>query len=218
MSRVYFHSTFTDLGSFKTDFPTEVVKNEPMLFNCDAGAAYDLGGPITRAFLDDMPETWKKSDIVVDSRVHMLMPGWLPCIGGWHHDDVPRAGEHDQPDYENASYRSEHLMGLVNGDICPTQFAIGDFDLALPAPNEVIYAVWHPIVETMVANGSVKSVFAQSGRYIQFDDRAMHQGTKAQANGWRWFIRVSRNTDRVLRCTNELRRQVQVYLDITKGW
>ena len=31
--------------------------------------------------------------------------------------------------------------------------------------------------------------------------------------GWRWFGRLSRNTDRVRKITNEVRQQAQVYLE-----
>ena len=38
-------------------------------------------------------------------------------------------------------------------------------------------------------------------------------------NGWRWFGRVSRNTDRVKNITNEIRVNAQVYLEFPmEGW
>lgn len=74
-------------------YTDEQIKNEPMLFNCDFKHAYDLGGPITGEFLDHIADHLPTEDIVVDSRVHMLMPGWFPCIPGFHHDDVPRSGK-----------------------------------------------------------------------------------------------------------------------------
>lgn len=190
------------------------IKNEPMLFNCDLTSARKLGGPITREFLSVFPDDAK---IVVDSRVHMLMPGWFSCIPGFHHDDVPRSGENGQPNYANPEYRSKHIMGLVNGDICPTEFAVGEIDLEIPTGT--IYKEWHPQVKEAIDSGKLESVKVPSGRYIHFDDRSFHQGTRAVASGWRWFIRVSYDTDRVDNVTNELRRQVQVYLEHPmEGW
>jgi hypothetical protein len=207
-------------GQFFTGFPENVVKNEPMFFNCDLEYAYVHGGDITRAYLDGLPHDWKhEDDVVLDSRVHMLMKGWYPCIPGWHHDDVPRSTPTGQPNYIDPEYRSEHLMGLVNGKIAPTAFACGKVEVSEPDFNKTIYHVWHHEVQEQVEQQKVHVVSAHSGEYIQFNDRAFHTGTKAIENGWRWFTRLSRNTNRTKFITNEMRRQVQVYLeDPTQGW
>lgn len=218
---VDFDSRVRVVGGFGVDvaWSDEVVKNEPMLFNCTIDAAYRLGGPITRQFLELMPEDWRQAEAVVDSRVHMLKPGWMPCIGGWHLDDVPRDPEHGQPLFDRPPYRTRHLMGLVNAEICPTQFAFGQFSLEVPEPPEVVYRVWDREIDRRLFEGREVTYWnAPSGAIIEFDDRSFHQGTAAIASGWRWFIRVSRNTDRTKRCTNEVRRQVQVYLDTKAGW
>lgn len=216
-----FNSTFKDLGEFRSDFSQEEIKNEPMLFNCDVPFAYQNGGPITRNFIDSLPESWRGNifDLVIDSRVHMLMPGWFSCIPGFHHDDVPRSRDDGQPNYINPEYKSEHLMGLVNGDICPTEFAVGEIDLEIPPLGSIIYREWHKEVESAVTIGKMKSELAKSGRYIEFDWQSFHQGTKAIGNGFRWFIRISRNTSRNQNITNEIRKQVQVYLEAPMdGW
>ena len=55
--------------------------------------------------------------------------------------------------------------------------------------------------------------------YVHVATHDMHTGQRANKSGWRWFIRLSRNTDRQKHMTNELRRQVQVYLEpATEGW
>src|ERR1700749_4013133 len=76
--------------SFAATVPNEVLKNEPMFFNSDLNFAYEAGGPATRSFIDALPDGWKAEPAVIDTRVHMLMPGWFPAIPGFHHDDVPR--------------------------------------------------------------------------------------------------------------------------------
>lgn len=206
-------------GNFNDKFDQDVVKNEPMLFNCDNKAAYDLGGPLTREFIDNLPDDWKESRFVADSRVHMLKPGWLPVIGGIHLDDIPRDPKlNGQPNMVNPPYRSNHIMGLVNGVISPTHFIVGEMELEIPPPDKITYEVWNLEVRKLLLDGKLKSYFAESGKYIQFDDRCFHEGTISRADGWRWFIRLSRDTDRVNKCTNEIRKQVQVYLDISKGW
>jgi hypothetical protein len=206
-------------GSFESAFPEAVLKNEPMFFNCDLEYAYKHGGDITRTYIDGLPRDWKLDDPVLDSRVHMLMKGWYPCIPGWHHDDVPRSTATGQPNYIDPEYKSEHIMGLVNGDICPTKFAIGKVKVSEPDINKTIYQVWHKEVQEQVEKSYVGILHANSGEYIEFDNHAFHSGTKAIDNGWRWFIRLSRNTKRQKHITNEIRHQVQVYLeDPTQGW
>ena len=214
-----FNSAVQFRGTFNANWSQTQIKNEPMLFNCDRSAAYELGGPITRAFLDGLPEDWQAPNpLIIDSRVHMLMKGWYPCIPGYHHDDVPRSTESGQPNYVNPEYLSEHLLGLVNGDICPTQFALGEIELDIPDQG-IIYKQWHPKIVEAVETGQLESYSAGSGVYLQFDCETFHQGVAANKPGWRWFIRVSRNTDRVKSPTNELRRQVQVYLEHPmEGW
>lgn len=173
-----------------------------MFFNCDYNFAYANGGPITRSFLNQLPIGWQK-EVVFDSRVHMLMPGWYPAIPGFHHDDVPRPeipiGQHfvtaGQPDYENPRYRSEHILGLVNAEICPTLFAIGNCVVPDVEPGELIYRKWHPAIESAIEKGEISCVAAASNKLIYFDCDTFHTGTKPVSNGWRWFGRISRNTE-----------------------
>jgi hypothetical protein len=147
----------------------------------------------------------------------MLMPEWYPAIPGFHHDDVPRSREDGQPNYETPEYRSEHAMALVNADVCPTYFALGSADFAIPDIGKTIYREWHPLVSWLVENGPLSHYEVPDKTVVFFDDRTWHQATPAVKSGWRWFIRASRNTHR--KPTNELRRQVQVYMDsLTEGW
>lgn len=213
-----FNSTVQDIGRFKCDWTQDEIKNEPMLFNCSGDYAYIHGGKITKNFLENLILDWAWTpDLVVDSRVHMLMPGWYPCIPGMHHDDIPRSAINGQPNYTNPEYKAEHVMGLVNGDVAPTQFALGEIELELPSEDKIIYKEWHPQVMQAITDGTMESYSAESGVILRFDSESFHQGTKAVSAGWRWFIRVSRNTHR--KPTNEVRKQVQVYLENPmEGW
>lgn len=196
------------------EFVQEIIKNEPMFFNSSPDFAYDNGGPITRAFLDALDE----SPVVFDSRVHMLMPGWFPAIPGYHHDDVPRNTADGQPNYDSPTYHSRHAMMLINGDVAPTDFALGRHVLPKVEGNEgPIYKRWHEEVVRQIEQGELNRVSAESGRVIYFDWQSMHQATPAVSSGWRWFGRASFQTDR--KPTNEIRKQVQVYLqNPMEGW
>jgi len=198
-------------------FSQELVKNEPMFFNSSFWFAYDFGGKLTKEFLSRLPKELHNNDTIIDSRVHMLMPGWYPCIPGYHHDDVPRERHDKQPEYYNPSYRSKHAMVLFNGDICPTQFAIGEDEFSDPNQHEIVYREWHKEVVEKIEQKRLKVINAPSEQIIFFDDRTWHQGTQANQNGWRLFIRASWNTRRLP--TNEIRKQVQTYLPFPMdGW
>lgn len=214
------------IGSvFDTDsFTQDVVKNEPMIFNANISWAKGNGGPITRAFIQAFENDCEENDIqhgdcVFDSRVHMLMPGWYPCIPGWHHDDVPRSRGDGQPNYESPEYFSKHVMALVGADVCPTEFAIGSINIDIPETG-IVYEQWHSQIDEAIRLGKLQSLrIDESGRLVYFDAHSFHQGTRAVKGGWRWFGRISWNTERIRHMTNEIRNQVQVYLEYPhKGW
>lgn len=218
LTRYKFNSKFEERGSFANDVDNKDIKNETMFFNCDLDFAYKHGNGITRSFIDNLPDDWKTCDTVFDSRVHMLMPNWIPCIYGAHHDDVPRPNN-GQPDYDNMIYQSEHIMGMVNASVCPTKFFIGESIFDKVTTGENVYKVWHDEVMKKVESGELIAVDANDRTLIQFDYQTWHTGTLAKDNGWRWFGRLSRNTDRTKGITNEIRRQTQVYMqNLTEGW
>lgn len=222
-----FNSQAQDVGRFAMGISNEVIKNETMFFNCDLAFAWKHGGPITRSFIDNLPVDWRYDEVVIDTRIHMLMPGWYPAIPGYHHDDVPRpdipVGQHfltaGQPDYDNPRYLSEHIIGLVNADVCPTHFATGVATFSEVPEGKTIYKHWHPEVLRHIEEGTLKQWEAPDRTLLEFNHATWHTGSKAVLNGWRWFGRVSRNTDRVKKITNEIRVNAQVYLEFPmEGW
>lgn len=214
MTDIIVDSNLSRIGQMN-EFTTDEIKNEPMLFNCSGTWAYENGGPLTRNFLDNLGGDLDK--YVVDSRVHMLMPRWYPCIPGWHHDDAPRSLSNGQPNYINPEYRSKHYIALVGAYVSPTRVAIGKINL--PLLTESVYANWNDIVEQQITDGVLKEKLFEDRVIYLMDDQTLHTGQKAQKNGWRFFIRASFDTDRVDKVTNEIRRQVQVYLDAPMaGW
>lgn len=225
-SEKHFSSSARKIGNFASFISNDDIKKEPMFFNSDLDFAYCNGGKITKSFIDNLPADWKEN-VVFDSRVHMLMPNWYPSIPGWHHDDVPRpaipVGQHfisaGQPDYDTTKYFSEHILGLVNAEVCPTQFALGNCTMPTVEDNETVYKKWHVEVDKLIKSGNLSMIEAEDRTLYQFDWQCFHTGVKAVKNGWRWFGRVSRNTDRVDLITNEIRVNAQVYLEFPmEGW
>lgn len=217
-------------GRLLPDFDQNTVKNEPMFFSATPSFAMANAGPITKAFLNaalfddslatDCPTRYDRN-FCFDSRVHMLMPGWFPCIPGWHHDDVPRSRSDGQPNYENPEYRSKHILALVNGDICPTEFAVGRASYPRVPLGGTVYKDWHECVEQDIREGVMSRVAVPSNRLIHFNNESFHQGTRAVGKGFRWFGRISYDAgyEKGRPHHNEIRRQVNVYLDMPmEGW
>lgn len=222
-----FESNIQKLNKFALNISNDEIKKEPMFFNSDLEFAYNNGGSITKSFIDNLPNDWKDQNVVLDSRIHMLMPGWYPAIPGWHHDDVPRpiipTGQHfitaGQPDYDNQRYFSEHILGLVNADICPTAFAKGICLMPAIPEGELIYRQWHKEVEELIEDNILQKELSEDRQLYKFDWQTFHTGTGAIQHGWRWFGRVSRKTERVHNITNEIRVNAQVYLEFPmEGW
>lgn len=205
------------LGVHLPEFSQDEIEAEPMLHKADCDFAMRNGGPITRAFLQNL--NWHTNDwdaVLIDSRVHMLMPGMIPCIPGWHHDDVPREREDGQPNYINPSYKSEHCLALF-GDCSRTEFAVGAHEIEVPEIGCKIYKSWHPQVESLCEAGTLKRRTAPVNRLVFFDWQTWHRGTEATKNGFRFFIRATRNSNRTPR--NKIRRQANVYMPvIEEGW
>ncbi len=198
------------------NFTEQQIINEPMFFSSSYQYVRLFGGPISQAFLDQLRPEWKQDSIVIDSRVHMLMPGWFPAIPGFHHDDVARTRSDGQPNYDDMPYKAKHVMALI-GDCCPTDFALGESEFEEVPLGQKIYEVWHKNVEFQIVEGRLLKVVAPTNKMLYFDWQTWHQGTKAIKNGWRWFMRASINTERPIK--NEIRRQVQVYLESPmQGW
>lgn len=203
------------LGGALPEFSQADVKNEPMFFRATLKFAHENGGPITRAFLQALMEEGPPP-AVIDSRVHMLMPGWLPAIPGWHHDDVPRSRKDGQPDYRAPAYHSRHALALVNGAVAPTEFAIGRHRLP-HVSNGMVYGKWHGLIEDQIEDGTLERVSVPSNVIVHFDWQTAHRATPAIGRGWRWFGRATYDTDQ--KPANEIRRQVQVYLPaLNAGW
>lgn len=189
------------------------VKSEPMLHRATREFADVYGGPLTKSFLARLP--WH-GDILIDSRVHMLMPGMWPCIPGWHHDDVPRERSDGQPEYENPSYKAEHCMALW-GDCSLTEFAIGEHEIEIPPLGVKIYKEWQSKVEALCESGVLHRATAPERRMIYFDWQTWHRGMPTTKRGFRFFIRATRNSG--LEPRNEQRFNANVYMPILEeGW
>lgn len=203
------------------------IKNTQGLWNASFDDAFRFGGDVTRAALQAMNLRGDKKHIVVDVKTHMLMPGMIPAIPGWHTDGVPRGGKtlspasgaphiHMQIGADSPRY---HL--LVVGGNCPTKF-IASRNINLVTENlPNLYAGISSQVCEMDNKGLLDTYDAPDGQVVEWDWWELHTAQQARAPGWRYLIRVT-ETDYLepqkdLRLV--LRNQQQVYLPTEKfGW
>lgn len=210
--KIPFRSEYQVIGQLPA-FDQEAIKAEPQFWRADRTFAWDRGGPITRAFLERLDWT----PLVLDSRVHMLMPRMYPCIPGWHLDDVPRTRQDGQPEHATPSYKAEHVAAVI-GDASLTVFACGELELEdLPVGGGVIYQEWHFAIEKLIERKQIEARSIEEGQMIKFGWGSFHRGAFASKRGWRMFIRATRRTETKAR--NEIRNQTQVYLtEPFTGW
>jgi hypothetical protein len=217
---VTFFPEWSALGPIAGDYSEHLsgVKNEPMLFNSDADFAFENGGPITRAFVQSLRSYGfdeRMESCVIDSRVHMLMRGWYPCIPGWHIDDFHRP-DGNQPDYLHLPENMAHVCCIV-GDCSRTEFLDRSVRLTKPEEGEKVYGSFNKQIRAAIENGAVRSTPIDAGRLVRFGGSDFHRGVAATHSGWRWFARATFGSTRVP--SNEIRRQVQVYLpELEAGW
>lgn len=196
--------------TFCTSFTEEQIQTELMFMDADPNFAYDKGGPITKAFIDAIvADNFVDEPFIFDSRTHRLEPGWYPAIPGWHHEDASRVNNiNRRPEYINPDYRSFHCMGLVNGDIAPTEFALGAVDFEIPQ-GDYVYGIWGPLVDKAIENNELDLIRAPSNQLIWFNDRVWHRASMAVKSGWRWWGRMSYSTHRVV--TNKIMDKYPTY-------
>ena len=105
--RITIHSMFKSVGTIQEQFDEQTFANETMLFSAHPNFANQFGGTITKTILSQLDPLYNSENPklpylkqypnpIIDTRVHMLMPGMYPAIPGWHLDHTPRA-ENGQP-------------------------------------------------------------------------------------------------------------------------
>jgi hypothetical protein len=199
-------------GLYLSDFTEEDIQKEPMFMDATPEFALEQGGPITRDFINTIKEEISFNSlkpVIFDCRVHYVEQGQYPAIPGWHHEDASRVGNKNRrPEYINPQYRSYHVMGMINGDICPTEFALGEVDFELP-DSDYVYGIWAPMVDEAIKDGQLQLYRAPSNQLIWFDDRVWHRASSAVKSGWRWWGRMSYSTHRIP--TNKIVENYPVY-------
>jgi len=189
------------------------IKIEPMLY----GASYDFamknGGPVTKEFLGLIHGD--KSSIFIDSRVHMLKPGWYPAIPGWHLDAIPRSKTNRQPDFSQDTSSLGCFFAIVGSrSYSGTEFLADEIDVSINDGKK--WSEFSAEINAKIENG-LKTTLIQNRSFVEFGPTDFHRATPATDHCFRLFIRAMRGHH--IEPKNEIRTQTQVYVrDLEAGW
>lgn len=218
----------------RIDTPSQdAIENTFNLRQVSLEDAARYGGRITREALGAMNFHGDRKYIVVDTKVHFLLPGMYPSIPGWHTDGVPR-GESLRPDGKGApqvwamertdiSQPRYHLLVTGASNNCQTVFLDGPIELntvdLVRGGTQDLYANMTRMVNEAVKNG--QGTFSpDEGVVVEWDWWTVHTAQKAGTSGWRYLIRVT-ETDYIKPRTSPsdfIRTQNNVYSPIEYGW
>lgn len=208
---------------------TAVIKQTPQLWNASLEDALLYGGDLTRTALGAMNIRGDKKHVIVDSKVHMLMPGMFPAIPGWHNDGTPRGeggvNTKAAPNFQLQEQLSDvryHL--LVTGTGSLTHFMSGPLDIEVenldPKAYEKITSRVNAEAKAYPNNVWTPPNTESRAHVVEWDWWNMHAAWAAERHEWRYLIRVL-ETDHDAPQTdlrNIIRTQQQVYVPQVFGW
>lgn len=219
------------IGPTAADVDTRLIEATPNLRRAGLHNAALFGGPLMRQLLESAPLVGDHKHVIVDTKVSLLMPGWMPAIPGWHTDGVPRQPAADNgltpdPTYsgnpslaeqqqrDDAGYRPRYHTIHVGND-CPTLFLVAPLTLDLDhAEDSDLYQEMTKLVGDAQ---HLMHVSPNPGQWATWDWWNIHCATEATARGWRLLIRVT-ESDIPPVTHGFIRAQNQVYVPREFGW
>lgn len=206
----------------------ELIKNTLGLHNASLEDALKYGGELTRSAIGAMNLTMKKKHIIVDTKIHMLLPGMCPAIPGWHTDGVPRGLSLNPTSKDAPNIKAQEEMDspifhlLVTGTSCLTQFLNQrNLNLEVPEmPDAKLYKMVSSQVNELVENGKVSTFEVPTCTPVMWDWWELHTGVPAKHHEWRFLIRVTESDIQEPKTDlrDIIRTQQQGYMPIEFGW
>lgn len=213
------------------------VKNTFGLFRASLEDAWFYGGSVTRHALDAFDVRGDRNHVVVDVKVHMLMPKMSPAIPGWHTDGVLRVtdpldrgtvnSDLGQPcmslqeEYDVHEKRANRYHILVFGRSTTEFVADDNIEVTTPdGPDHDLYRILTRKVNDQVKRGHLSVTQLEPDTAYEFDWWRIHRAPIAQLREWRFLIRVT-ESDWYTPTTNKedmIRKQSQVYMPMEYGW
>lgn len=187
------------------------------------------GGPITKAALGLLRLKGTRKYVTVDTKVNLLLPGFIPAIPGWHTDGVPRGdalnpggkGEPRISAQAAGAIPSSYYHLLVTGHHSQTQFIEQPLSLNVEDSSSLYEKMTRDVENIFARSIDVPRVLtAPSCAMVEWDWWSIHRAVPANARGWRYLIRVT-ESDFIEPRTDPadfIRTQTQVYVPTAFGW
>jgi len=225
----------------------EIVKNTIGLWQADLDTAVRYGGDLTRQAISAMNIRGDKKYVLVDTKVHMLMPGQCPAIPGWHTDGAPRLKHVGKVEAkENGAYSplgqgppnlevqkeweekgdTPRFHLLVTGEGCLTQFLarhcsmhFHDYEM-----NHDLYkGITKRINLTLKVNPTVwRTIESPTCTALEWGWWHLHSAKIATKREFRFLIRITESNYHAPKPHSQLneilRTQQMVYTPLEFGW
>ncbi|WP_207559217.1 hypothetical protein [Mycobacteroides abscessus] len=197
-----------------------------------------FGGPAVRRCLEQAPIVGDHKHVHVDTKVSLLLPGFIPAIPGWHTDGVPRRNA-DQPGEASCMSASASNTGAPSlasqalleargyrprfhtihvGNDCPTRFMRHPCAMTLAHDNDPgLYREISANVNGAKHLEEDEFMDAPLAQWMSWDWWNIHTATPAETRGWRLLIRVT-ESDQPPLDAGFIRSQTQVYIPTEYGW
>ncbi|AMS02617.1 hypothetical protein BJD55_gp149 [Gordonia phage Yvonnetastic] len=205
--------------------PNTWIEGSPNLRRASLKDAVLFGGPAIQQLLTYAPIVGDRKHIFVDTKVSMLMPGWMPAIPGWHTDGVPRGDENDPAGTGDPNLarqleeRSPQFHTIIAGIPCLTEFLGGMHILDLKHDrSSKLYTEMNNLVEKFLSEGVWETVKPHPLVWSSWDWWQIHRATPSTVRGWRLLIRITESDTVPPADTNFIRTQNQVYVPADTGW
>lgn len=228
-NRVTLQSKSEPIGTVTETFDQGQFADETMLFSADPNYASFHGGPITKAVLNYLDQFYldeknshkahspKFPVPIIDTRVHMLMPGMFPAIPGWHLDHTPRNAHNGQPVPEKADEDQKSIVVILATDpnVSRCEYLHAPYGLDIPYDPERVWGSINEYIEN--AREGLSLLSPPESQIILLSGQCLHRATACKVRGWRYFLRLSWFPQET-KPQNKIRRQVQVYTTEQTGW
>ncbi|MEM6672545.1 MAG: hypothetical protein AAF726_06850 [Planctomycetota bacterium] len=202
---VHLDSTVEIVGTMAS-FGDEVVREEPSLAWSTRDHAREHGGPLTRAFLDALPDEWRADDVAIQVKATWLKRGWTAGPIGFHCDwlETDDVGRRTNPDQE----WPQAICAVVGGN-APTRFIVGSVDLPAVPTQADQSREWKTHLDECIERGEAREERIPPSTLFRFGPCSLHGRSRAAASGWRVILRALKTPGRTPHVWNQRWDSVQ---------
>lgn len=205
----------TELGSIAA-FDTETIRHERMLTG-DVSFARNQGGPITKAFIEALPNDWRQDpSVMIDTSVYMLMPGWNPVLPGDElHETTLQPIDPDAP----SDIAGHEMIHCTVGNGSPIKHMAAQYIDSFGRPMRVGYSdIDTQLVGDALKRGALLTELPFSR--LCYSDRGTLLATSSVQSSWQAVMRAARVND-PSKIENRIRHQSQINMhkgQLYSGW